>query len=339
MAVASAKGGAKSTTAKRGVSSTVQQRAGSISALWGKHKEDAKKTGFSDAVPLEPGKYTQQLVGVEAGKFGDERKIMARLCVVGMDDDVNGTICTLWFALEGDNIVWTQKALGAMGVDLDSVVVNDESDVLQLFQDLVDAQTVCATQVKTKGEHTNCYINGVADIDSSDLVDPAEVMAAFEKNPAAGAGKTVTSAKKPAQKAAKAEEAEEVEEQQDGEAGEGEVEVTVGSRVQWTDPKTKKVVAGEIIAFDADDKAVIRPDGSKTTVSKTLEQIEVLQEEEQAAEEEAAVEIEVDSVVNFKLAGKSKTGVVKKVDAKFLHVKVSGSPTLVKVPVDQAEAV
>jgi hypothetical protein len=244
--------------------------------------------------------------------------------VVG-DSDEKGAVCTTWLSLEEDRMVWLVRTLASMGFDTDSMGEDaTEEDLQAVFDGLVENNTVCACKVREKDGYTNLYINSVVDVDSDDLVDPEEVL----KGQGGGSKK--------AEKADEDDAGEETGDEGGDEAGDGDaVEIEVGDRVKWIDGK--KQVEGEIVAFDKDDNAVIRPDGSKKTVTKGLDDIEKIESEEPeaAAEPEAEEErvVEAGDVVIFKFKGKDKSGVVDKVKGDKAFIKVKGEPKPIEAKV------
>lgn len=299
---------------------SVKKTVGNIGALWKKAKQEAKSSGFGEAIPVEPGKYNMQFVKGTIGDFGGKRQAMLKFCVVG-DSDEKGSICTTWLSLEEDRIVWLVRTLAAMGFDTDSLDESATEDDLQNVLDgLVEANTVCACKVREKDGYTNLYINNVVDIDTDDLVDPAEVL---KGGSSGGSSKDE-------------EKSDEADEKSD-EADDDTIEIEAGDRVRWRDGK--KQVEGEIVAFDKDDNAVIRPDGTKKTVTKALDEIEKIEAEETekadgSGDNDGDRVAEVGDVVIFEFKGKDKSGVIEKLKGDKAFVKVKGEPKSVEVDVE-----
>lgn len=370
--------------------SGTKSRLANIGKLWGKAKQEAKQGGsFGEAVPLSPGKYVLQLVHGVIDTFGDARQLMLKWCVIGDGED-SGTICTTWSSLAEDRIVWLARMLGAMGVDLDDTEFETEEDLQELIDKLIADSTVCNGKVREKDGYTNLYINGVANVDSEDLVDPEEVMKELEENLKGGGkkGKKKEDDEEPEaeddgdepefKKGDKAkfskkvkgklveyegtiksikgekveletddnilvcevgdlEKMEDEEPEDEGGGDDGEAEVDVGSRVRWKDGK--KDVEGEITGFTKDDKAIVKPDGSKRTAEIELSDLEVIEDEGGDDEPEASEEPvpEVGDKVVVKVKGKSKSGTIKKVKGDQVHVAVEGIKELVVVAADEVK--
>jgi small nuclear ribonucleoprotein (snRNP)-like protein len=299
---------------------SVKKTVGNIGALWKKAKQEAKSSGFGEAIPVEPGKYNMQFVKGTIGDFGGKRQAMLKFCVVG-DSDEKGSICTTWLSLEEDRIVWLVRTLAAMGFDTDSLDESATEDDLQnVFDGLVENNVVCACKVREKDGYTNLYINNVVDIDTDDLVDPAEVL----KGGSSGGDSKDNE---------KSEDDGETEEKSNSD--DDTIEIEAGDRVRWRDGK--KQVEGEIVAFDKDDNAVIRPDGTKKTVTKALDEIEKIEAEEteKADDGDDGDRVaEVGDVVIFEFKGKDKSGVVEKLKGDKAFVKVKGEPKPVEVDVE-----
>lgn len=293
-------------------------RGSALGKLWGKAREEAKSGGaFGEAVPLDSGKYKMQFVKHEIGDFGGKRQAMLYFAVVAGESDVNGTVCKMWLVLdEEDRVVWLARALAAMGVDIDSAELKSEDDLAAIFDDLIANNTVCAVKVREKDGYTNMYLNGLADVADTDLLDPDEVAKALE-----GGGKPKHRfGSKPAA---------EPEESGDGDA------VAEGDRVTWKEGK--KVLAGEIVAFDKDDNAMVRPDGQKKTVTLSLDVLEKEGGGDGGGDGESAVE--EGSVVTAEVDGKPKSGVVVSIDGDKASVKFRGEAKPRKLNVGDLEVV
>lgn len=292
-----------------------------IGALWGKAKEEAKKSGFSEAVPLEAGKYTLQLFQATIGDFGDQRQVMLKWIVIGDSDD-KGVVCTTWQSLAEDRVVWLLRLLTTMGVDLDEVQPETEDDLIEVFDKLIADNTAVEGKVREKDGYTNLYINKVADVETSDLIDPEEAREAL-KSAGKDGGKSGKSGKSGKGK-------EEEEPAEEPEAGDDAVELNEGDTVTWKDAKTKKTRTGEVMAFDKDDNALVRPEGEKKTVTLALDALEKVEEEggeepgEPEGSEDEAKEIEEGDVVIVEIKGKDKSGVVTKVKNGKVTVRVKG---------------
>jgi len=304
-----------------------------ISGLWNKARKEQKDNSFGDAIPLDAGKYNFQIVSGTIGDFGGQRQVMMKFCVVGdcEDEGDKGKICTMWLSLAEDRIVWLARIFATMGVDLDETSVETESDIQEIMDTLVEAQTVCAGKVREKDGYTNMYLNALVNIDSDDLVDPEDVLKSGGKKSDA----------KPSEKSESKKGKGKDEDEDGGEDPEGE-EVAVGDRVSWKDGK--KTLEGEIVSFDKDDNAVIKPDNSKVKITMALDEIEKIggEEEGEEGEEEEGEEdgdgeervMEAGDVVIFQSKGKSKSGVVEKIKSGKAHIRAKGFDSLVIVDVD-----
>lgn len=288
-----------------------------IKKLWGKAREKAGKGG-GDFVPVEPGKYVMQLVKAEAGDYGGKRKIREQWCVVQADnaDDV-GKICNQFNQIDDEErLMWTQRQLMGLGVDLDEAQVDSEDDLMSIYSDLVKEMCCANVSVIEKDGYLNMRVKKRVEIeDESILVDPEEALKAA--NAAGGSGSSGGSAK--AETKAK----EEPEEEE-------EAEVDIGDAVSF---KFKgKKVSGKIVGFTDDEELKVQVEGhaKPITVKADDESLEVIAAEEPADEtEDEEQEDGEDKAVDFSKV-KEGQAVEVNIDGDWYPGKVSGKPDMKK---------
>ena len=158
--------------------------------LWSGAKDKAKEGGFDDAVPLEAGVYNMQLVSVEIGDFGSERKLMTKWAVIG-DDENDETICTYWEGLESEErLVWLQRQMMALGMDLDAISEdNMEDDVIDAYGDALADGLVARVKVIEKDGYTNMRIQKAIEWDEDELYNPDDVLGGKKAPAKKGKGK------------------------------------------------------------------------------------------------------------------------------------------------------
>lgn len=341
------------------MASGTRGKVASIGKLWGKARETTKDDrGFGEAVPVDQGKYQMQLVSAEIGDFGGERKVMMKWCVLD-EGETRGTICTMWEGVaDPDRLVWLQRLLAGLGVDLDEVTIEDEDDLQKVFDELVEAQTVAGVKVVEKDGWTNMRVRSKVDVDSDILVDAEEVLKDAEGGSKKG-GKDSDDDddKKSSKKSSKGDDddgdSKKSSKKSDPDDDEDEkkddaVEVAEGDVVEFKHPKTKKTVQGKIEKFDKDDNAMVDVDGEPKLIRVALDELTKVDDEEDDkksskkddddnSKKSDERELEEGDVVVIKLKGKDKSGVVDKIKKDKVFVKVKGEPKPVEVDIDEVK--
>lgn len=250
--------------------------AKSGASAWNRARETtANDQPFGEAIPVEPGRYSMQLVGAEVGDFGGDLKLMRKWCVLD-NDDFGGLICAEW---EGplddpDRLVWVQRNLAALGVDLDEVEYEEPKDLEEIYGELIEDCVCASVKVVEKDGYINMRVGKAIEVDEDELVDPKAALSgkaeeAEEKTPKRGAGKKQS-------KRSTTEEEEEIEEDDD---------LDVGDWVEFK--KGRKKLSGKITEVTDDDEAVIDVDGDEHTVSfDACTRIEAPEEDEPEGEGE-----------------------------------------------------
>ena len=153
-----------------------KKKTGSMAGLWKKSKEKAKENNFTDAIVSEVGNYRMQIVGAEIGDYGDERKIMLKWVVID-DDDCEGQINTCWEGIETEErLIWLQRMLIGLGVDIDDIDPEEEEDLLEVFNELIEEQVCAKVQIKEKDGYINMRVGKAIEIDDDLLLDPDEAL-------------------------------------------------------------------------------------------------------------------------------------------------------------------
>jgi hypothetical protein len=282
-------------------SSRTGSKLANISKLWNKGRETTanEKGAFGEAVPVDVGRYQMQLVGFNIGDYGGERKVMEKWVVLD-EGDHRGAICTRWEGIaDEERIIWLQRTLAGLGVDLEEKTIESEDDLAAVYQELVDDKTVAKVKVTEKDGWTNMRVGAKVDVDSGDLFDPGEVMKDAAKGARGGSGGGSSGGK--------------------GDSG-GAVEFDKGDRVSFK--IGSKTYEGEITGFDKDDNAEIEyeKDGKTRDVTLDLNELEKID----GGGDGKGKEVEVGDAVMVKVDKKSKLGEVKKVKGDQVTVKVAG---------------
>jgi hypothetical protein len=267
-----------------GKNKSVKDKIANISGMWGKARETTKSEGNGDFVPVSAGTYVMQLVGKNVETFGSgqnaKRKLQLKWAVLDDGDD-RGKICNEFRAIDdADNLMWLQRELTALGVDLDEAEIEDEDDLCGLIDQLIEARTCAHVKVVESDGYTNMRVRKLAEVDEDTTMDPSEALGGG----ASGSGKK-----------AKKEEAEE-----EAEEGDDEETVDIGDRVTWTGKSGER--AGEIVAWEGDDKAKVRADDNSKLVVVPLDMIAKETEEEEVEEAEEEVEVEEEAAEELELA-------------------------------------
>lgn len=311
---------------------TAGKRAG-IAGAWSKARETTK-ADTGDFVPVEVGSYVMQLVGVEVGDYGDRRKMRLRWCVVG-DSEFAGSVCNEFEGVDDeDRLIWIQRKLVSLGVDLDELEINSEEDLLAAFQELVDNYVCAKVRVTEKDGYINMKVLKACEVDESDLVDPADAIA----GKLAEAPDTEEEAEEAEEEAEEAEEEAEdgEEEAEDGEE-EREYEYCEGDRV-IVDFEGRELEATVISGGDEQVEVEYDEDGCTEVVDaadRILRMIddedgEEAESEEEAEEAEEANELAAGDRVVVTIKGKEKAGEVASVNAEkgTCRVKLDGGATV-----------
>lgn len=294
----------------------VKNKIKNMGELWSKARETTKEDkGFGEFVPVEPGIYNMQLVDATIDTFGDRRKLLTKWCVVG-DDDNPSAVCSQFDTIDDEErLVWLQRLLVAMGIDLDEVSIDNEDDLLDIFKGKVEEQLVCRVKVTEKEGFKNTRIQKVVEVDDSEKVDAEAVMKA------AGGAKA---GNKGSEKKSKGKEKEP--------EPDAEVSVEEGDRVSWENDDGN-TVEGEIVGFADDGDAKVREDGQKKSVIKPLEALTKLEAAEEAPAEDEPVVIKK----GMKVDHNGKSGVVTSVPPKGDQVQVTYDKTKKAAMVDRDE--
>jgi len=141
-----------------------------------KWKKAAEERGESlgDAVPLEPGTYEMQLCKATVDDYESGRKVMLKFVVID-PEDCAGAICTYWEGVDSDErLIWLQRLMISLGIDLDSVEIESEDDLLAAFQEIIDEGCACKVRVTEKDGYTNMRVLKAIEVDN--LLDPEDAL-------------------------------------------------------------------------------------------------------------------------------------------------------------------
>lgn len=149
---------------------------GNLGHNWNTAKETTKNdTG--DFVPVESGMYVMQITNAEIKEYGGNNtpKIHTRWTVLDVGDGCSdvGAVCHDFRAfIEIENMVWVQRQLQALGVDTKIVDIEDEQELLAIYDGLILQRTCVRVQVKEKDGYHNLYFKKVIEVDPQYQVDP-----------------------------------------------------------------------------------------------------------------------------------------------------------------------
>ncbi len=276
---------------------------GSLKELWAQFREGGLDDDFGDAIPVDNGKYTGQLVGGEVKDVGDAKKAVVKWAIIEdftMDDAALGKIVTEFWNIE--HVVGFKIALQTLkklGCEVDDI---DDEDALQAaLNDAIERKVAGSLHIvprKDDESQSNVRFKRMVEVDDALLVDPEEALKPMDDGGAEIVEEEATT--------------EEVVEEQ---------ELSVGSTVSF---KVKgKEVEGEVTSMPpnsdkvqvttTDNKKMMVPISIITITGHALDGGEVVEEEvveEEVVEQEPAVG---DRVV-VKVKGKPQAGSIKKVD-------------------------
>jgi hypothetical protein len=231
----------------------------------------AGETPMGDAVPVDPGAYVMQLVSAEIDDYADKRQVMLKWAVIS-DDENSGAICTEWEGLfDAERLVWLQRKLAALGVDLNEVSIETEKDLETLLDELINDGTCAKVRVKEKDNYINMQTRAATDVEESDLFDPEEILKG--EGSAAGAEASADNAnqgdaaKKP------------------DDSGQ-EYDFKEGETVTFQ--HDGKELTGVIQDFTDDDEAKLKIDGRKRTLMKRCDDLTPAKPMSQQADEAQA---------------------------------------------------
>ncbi len=308
----------------------VKGRIKNIAGAWDKASEN-RGDGFGDFVPLDPGSYFMQLVKVEIGDFGDARKVMLKWCVVANDDGDNGKICTDFEGIEDpERLVWLQRMLVTMGVDLDEIEVETEDDLLGIFKDLIEERLVSKIRVTEKAGYTNMRVQKAVEIEEDDLVVADEVLASSGRDSQSSDG----------------------DDDDDDDDDSDSPTISKGDEVTWT-TKGGKERKGKVKSVDSDDDtAKVVAEGAKKAVTVDLDDLTLVGGDDEDddgddddGDDDDSDEVEVGDEVLAPVGSKGKTrkGKVSKLhgdgtcDVKFNKPTKKGTTHAKKVKIDDLE--
>ena len=234
-----------------------------IAKAWAKKKDEAKKGG--DFIPVEDGMFVMQIVKAEIADYGEKRKCRTQWYVLESDiEKERGLICNGFRGLETeDHLMWLQRELLAMGVDLDEQQVEDEDDILAIYHELIEARHCQRMQVKTNKEgYSNLKFKKPAEVDEDDTIDLDEV---FKESATAQASKD--------------------DDDDDDDKDGGDEALAEGVAVGWTS-KAGKALTGVVQGEDDDGGVLVKIDGKDRVVTKDREQLTVILPESKDDEDE-----------------------------------------------------
>lgn len=310
--------------------STTKKGGRGFAGKWNKAKENADD-GFGDPVPLDAGNYRMQLVGasiIDTDSKG--RTLVFKWCVI--DEDDNGVICTEFEGIEDDErIVWVQRKLISLGVDLDEIEVDSEDDLIGVFEELIK-ECVCArVRVIEKDGYTNMRVLKAVDVDDDELVDAEEALKGGGGSSSDGESEEKSKAKRGRGK------------KKEEPTGVTKDELEVGDKIKFTDPESGDVYDAEITSLppkgknvqilasdaeSADDVEVIEVDQITEVVSSGGDDAD-------EGDDDGEEGPEVGDEVEFKRGRKKATGVVRSVEDGVAKVKISGQRKLEEIDVEK----
>ncbi len=237
-----------------------------IASAWKKKKDEAKKGG--DFIPVEDGMYVMQLAKAEFADYNDKRKCRTQWVVIEGDEEKDrGQICNNFRGLETeDQLMWLQRELLAMGVDIDEHEVEDEDDILAIYNELIEARHCQKIQVKTNKEgYTNMNLKKPAEVDEDETFDPDEIF-------------------KQAAKASSSSDDDGDDDDDDDKDKDNDEVLEEGTAVAWTS-KGGKALSGVVQGHDDAGGVLVKIDGKEKIVTKDREILTVILSEKDADDE------------------------------------------------------
>jgi hypothetical protein len=278
-----------------------------IGNFWNKARETTKSDRSGDFIPVDPGAYVMQLVKADVGDYGGKRKIWLKFAVVNGDD--RGAICNFFEGIDTEErLVWVQRLLANLGVDLADVEIGSEADLMEVFENLVQERVCAKVAVTEKDGYTNMRVKGLASsVDEDDLHDPEELFG--EERPSKGSKSSKAAAPAKGKKGPKAqdpeededEDGEEEEDEDDADDEDGEEEDAEGDDEEEDEAPAKPAKKG---AAKPEPKAASKPAKPEAKSSKGK------------PAPEPALEFEVGDLVLVNIRGKQLAAEVTKYDAK-----------------------
>lgn len=235
-----------------------------VASAWNKAKDKVAEDGGDWIEVPAGGPYPCQLVDAEIADFGGEQKVKTKWCVVS-DDEFRGKLLTNFQSIATDeSLVWIQRELIAMGVDVDSLTIEKDSDILDVYQSLIDDKVCVLVRVTENGEYLNMRVKKATEVEESLLVDPQD----------AKKGKVAE------------------EEGGEDEGGE-EITLEVGSIITFK--RKGKEAQAEVLEFNEDEDPIVKIGKRKVTIpSDDITDATSPESEEPEEPEEEGAEVESD---------------------------------------------
>jgi hypothetical protein len=319
--------------------STTKKGGRGFAGKWNKAKESAGD-GFGDPVPLDAGNYRMQLVHatvIDTDSKG--RTLVLKWCVI--DEDDNGVICTEFEGIEDDErIVWVQRKLISLGVDLDEIEVDSEDDLIGVFEELIKEYVCARVRVIEKDGYTNMRVLKAVDVDDDELVDAEEALKGGGSSSSSGDSEEEEEEEEEEKSKAKRRRGKKKEEL----TGVTKDELEVGDKIKFTDPESGDVYDAEITSLPPKGKNVqiLASDAESDADVEVIEVDQITEvvssgggDDDEGEDDDGDEGPEVGDEVEFKKGRKKATGVVRSVEDGVAKVKISGQRKLEEIDVEK----
>lgn len=219
----------------------------SLKDIWNKGKKNA---GDTELIPVDTGQYTFQLLkGEPVDGKGNRMALLHWGVVSAKEDDDVGKVCKNFYNLEdADRIVWLQRDLKTLGIDLEEYTVESEDDLFGLIDELIEDNACALVQVVEKDGYVNMRVKKRVEVDNDELLDRDDTLA--------GKGGSDS------------------DDDDDDDGDDSGDEFEVGDEVTWTDSKGNEK-SGKITEINEDDEvATVRQEGKKRGTKVPLDDLE-----------------------------------------------------------------
>ena len=154
-----------------------------IKAMFNKAKKETdngkKKGGNRDLNPLPDGTYFLQLTNAETFTSRESQKTYLKLAWCVIRGEAFGEVTGQLRELTSEKTLgFILNELDTMGVDVESLDIEDTDDILDIYLDLIKDDTVIKAGVVNKDINgrvfNNIYVNDAVDVDADELVEPKD---------------------------------------------------------------------------------------------------------------------------------------------------------------------
>lgn len=316
---------------------------------WKKSKQEAGE-GLGDFINVDPGNYRMQLVKAEVGEYGGTLKLMTKYAVI--DEDDLGALCT---DFEGpldddDRLVWVQRLMIALGVDLDEVEIENPEDIAECLMELVEEGLAVKVRVTEKDGYLNMRVLKAIEVDEDELLDPKQALKGGSSSKSdeedEDEDEDEEEEQKPKQKSKskqKQKKEQDEEEEEDDDESFSKDDLAVGDQIKFLDEESGELVSAKITSIPPKGKNIqVLAEDAENDDEVELIEVGLVKEreageeagEEDGEEEDGGDEIQEGDTVSWKKGRKKMSGVVRSVGEEAAKVKVPGQRKAEEVPLE-----